>query len=158
MLQAFNAAVAGGFTNSEAERALESLFGVTFTVHQVSPLPSKATGVTPAILASETSVRDQFLADLVAKQQQMLLHIWWGGAPDYNGAHAVLAVRRENGAVIFKNPQYPGSKPVPGAVAGGTDSGPPRRYVDPSQALESMTESDLTNWVLAYFAPDAAII
>jgi hypothetical protein len=71
----------------------------------------------------------------------------------------VLGVRRDNGAgrIFFKNPQYPGSAPVPGMANGGTAANPPRRYEDVTESLESITDADLGRWITACFVPDRAL-
>jgi hypothetical protein len=161
IFQAFQATIAGGLYHNETKRALDALFGVNFTTHEIPwpPQPAQA-----AFQASQRAIRDGFVSDLPMRQQQMVLAMFWG-APYANpsppgGAHAVLAVRREAGAgrVFYKNPQYPGSTPPSWAVLGGTSANPPRRYEDPTQALESIADGDLLTWIYAYFVPDAAII
>lgn len=146
----FLATIEAGLFFNEIEKALDALFNAKFKTHQV---PSETAKV----------VLDGFLSELSSRPQPLILGMEWG-AKDPNtgrrGGHAVMAVRRESGSsrVFFKNPQYPGSDPVPGARAGGLDTDPPRRYEDPTQSLESMTEADLLTWILAYWVPDKPII
>ena len=72
----------------------------------------------------------------------------------------VLALRRDQGAsrVFYKNPQYPGSHPPSWIIQGANGANPPRRWEDPTQALESIGETDLVTWIKGYWAPDTAII
>ncbi|MEE8585452.1 MAG: tyrosinase family protein [Acidobacteriota bacterium] len=141
----FRATVNRGLTSSQFDRVLEGIFSEGF--------------FTSAVGAS-AATRDAFLNDFVTLRQPMALALYWVAAPGQpgQGGHAVLVVRRENGRVYFKNPQYTGSSPTSGITQGGnsTTAGgtvhnfPPRRFDDPSAALESMTESDLANWILWY--------
>ena len=100
-------------------------------------------------------------ADLPAREQQMIFSTFWGapyGAPPNGGAHAIMAIRRDGGRIFYKNPQYPGSQPAPGIIQGGTAANPPRRYEDPSQSLESISEADLATWIQSYFVPDQIVL
>jgi len=149
------ATITAGLTTSEMERGLTGIFNVRFTTNSVTfpRQPADAGWV-----SAQRQIRDTFLRDLPGRQQQMILAMWWG-APN-PGGHAVMAVRRETASsrVFYKNPQYPGSTPLPGATQGGTAANPPRRYEDPTQSLESITESDLATWIMSYWAPETAII
>jgi hypothetical protein len=69
----------------------------------------------------------------------------------------VLPVRVEGGRVFYKNPQYAGSSPG-SAIAGGTESNPPRRYEDPRSSLESIALTDLPRWIMDYSVSDKALI
>jgi subtilisin family serine protease len=140
----FQATIKGGLTASEMDSALEGLFKVTFTTS--SPGPSQG-------------VRDSFLNALTVAQYPPVLALYWGGPPNKagTGGHAVLSLRYDAGRVFFKNPQYAGSSPPKDAVAGSSRDNPPRRYEDPSETLESMGDSDLSNWILWYHIPDQAI-
>jgi hypothetical protein len=115
-----------------------------------------------ATVPLQAGVFAQLVAALPKKQQQLLVATYWGTSPRQPppaggyGAHAVLALRHENGRLYFKNPQYAGSKPI--GVDGGTAANPPRRYENSSSTLESIADTDLTQWIYWFFAPDAAII
>jgi hypothetical protein len=151
----FQATIDGGLSKDEIKRALDGVFGVSFTTHSCA-WPTQPGS---AAAADQRALRDRLLADLPARQQQLVLGTAWGQPPNHGG-HAVLCVRRDQptGRVFFKNPQYPGSAPPSGLVRGAATTGPPRRYEDPSQALESMTEDHLASWIFAYWTPDAALI
>ncbi len=153
LAQTFQALVAGGFAFNETERALSGIFNTHFTTHYI---PMGA-GVTQAQWqAAQQPIRDGLVRDLPGRQQQMLMAMFWG-AP-YSAGHVVLGIRAESGRVFYKNPQYPGSNPPIGYIAGGTNSNPPRRYEDPSNSLESISQSDLLTWIKGYWVPDTAII
>ncbi|PSB17119.1 hypothetical protein C7B65_19610 [Phormidesmis priestleyi ULC007] len=144
----FQASVNHGLAADETKRALDGIFNVNFTKHYI-PLTSQADEQ-----AAQPGIHTDFLSTLPAKQQQMILAMFW--SQPYNFGHAVLAVRRDNGRIFFKNPQYPGSHPP--AAIGTTATNPPRRYDDPSAALESIAESDLLTWIKGYWVPDVAIL
>lgn len=156
--QAFLAVINGGFTAAETKRALDGIFGVNFTTNYI-PQTSLAADQT-----AQPGIRTGFLRDLPGRQQQMILSVYWGApyatpSPP-GGGHVVMAVRRDQavGRVFYKNPQYAGSAPVPGIVQGANGTNPPRRWEDPTQALESITEGDLSTWIKGYWVPDTAII
>jgi len=151
--QIFQATITGGLASNETKRALDALFNVNFSLHYIN-LPAASTD--PGWLSAQRAIRDGFVQDLTGRQQQMILATFWG--QPYQNGHAVLAVRRDGGRIIFKNPQYAGSHPFPGTTAGGLDTNPPRRYEDPSQSLESITEADLATWIKGYWVPDTALI
>jgi hypothetical protein len=136
------ATITAGLTSGETKKALDALFNVNFTEK-----PGNAAN---------------FIADLQLHQQQMILWLVWGapaGSPG-SGLHAVMAIRYDQGTdrIFFKNPQYPGSNPPNWIIRGGSGTNPPRRWDDPSNALESMTQTDLSAWISRYFVPDTAII
>ena len=135
----FQQTVKEGLYSGEYSRALKALFNVNFNLKN---------GV------------NSFHTALPRSQQPLFLVTSWGDLPGQpnHGLHAVLALRKENGRTFFKNPQYAGSSPVPGIVAGGNATNPPRRYEDPTQAIESITDADLAVWISYFFEPDAAII
>lgn len=156
----FQATVRGGLYPSEIKLVLDGLFNVNFTAHNLGApyQPGNA-----AWLASQRALRDGLVNDLPTRQQQMIFAMFWSapyGTPPNGGAHAVMGVRREasGGRVFYKNPQYPGSHPTPGIIQGGGSANPPRRFEDPSQSLESITEADLATWILSYWVPDQVII
>jgi hypothetical protein len=151
----FQATIEAGLSADEIERGLEGLFGVGFTGH-VCAWPAQPGQVTAA---DQLAARDGLLADLPARQQQLVLATAWGQPPKHGG-HAVLCVRRDQptGRVFFKNPQYPGSAPPSGIAKGASTTNPPRRWEDPTQAIESITEADLASWIYAYWTPDSALI
>jgi hypothetical protein len=156
--KAFLAVINGGLNSQETKRALDGIFNVNFTTRYIPQ-----SGLL-ADIAAQPGIRTNFLTDLPGRQQQMILAVYWG-APYGNpsppgGGHAVMAVRRDqpSGRVFYKNPQYAGSAPVPGIAQGATGTNPPRRWEDPTQALESISEADLTTWIKGYWVPDTAII
>jgi hypothetical protein len=151
--QIFQATIAGGLASDQTKRALDGLFGVNFTTHYIS-LP--ANSADPTWMTAQLAIRDSFVQDLPAHQQQMILGVFW--SQPYQFGHAVMAVRRDGGRIFFKNPQYAGSNPQPGIVQGGLNTNPPRRYEDPTQSLESISEADLATWIKGYWVPDTAII
>ena len=149
----FQATITGGLTSDQTKRALDGLFGVNFTTHYVA-LPSAQTN--PAWVAAQTAIRDGFVQDLPGRQQQMVFAMYW--SQPYQFGHVVMGVRRDGGRIFYKNPQYAGSNPQPGIVQGGLNTNPPRRYEDPTQSLESITEPDLATWIKGYWVPDSALI
>jgi len=154
----FQATINGGFTVDETKHALDGIFNVNFTSHYIPSAAAQAT-----IQAAQPGIKDGFLTDLPGRQQQMILSVFWGapyGAPPNGGGHVVLALRRDQGAsrVFYKNPQYPGSHPPSWIIQGANGANPPRRWEDPTQALESIGETDLVTWIKGYWAPDTAII
>jgi hypothetical protein len=153
----------GGLGDTETKRAMDALFGVNFKLSPVAWPPG------PGLPAVQQGIETAFLADLVNRQQQVLFTVYWAIPPStpvpagkqpsqFFATHAVLAIRREGGRVFFKNPQYAGSVPLPGAKDGGFDTNPPRRYEDLRSSLESITESDLRQWMYWYLVPDQALI
>jgi hypothetical protein len=145
--QVFQTTIKGGLGSNETKRGLDGLFNVNFTIHYVPFTSNTATqAAQPAILRS-------FLQNLPQAQQPLPLAMFW--SQPYNFGHAVLAIRRDNARVFFKNPQYAGSQAR--AAAGSTANNPPRRYEDPSGTLESVSESDLQTWIKGYWVPDHAI-
>jgi hypothetical protein len=68
-----------------------------------------------------------------------------------------MAVRRDNGRLFHKNPQDAGSNPQPGIVSGGLRTNPPRRFEDPTQSLESISEADLAT-CKGYWIPGSVIL
>lgn len=155
MNQIFQATIVGGLAANETKRALEGIFNTNFTTHYIA-LPSQPANA--AWVNAQQTIRDGLVNDLPGRQQQLLLAMYWG--QPYTAGHMVMAVRREASArrIFFKNPQYPGSMPGPGIVQGGTANNPPRRYEDPSQSLESLTEADLGTWIKGYWIPERALI
>lgn len=135
----FQQTVKEGLYRDEYSRALKALFNVNFSLKN---------GV------------DSFHTTLSRSQQPLFLVTSWGDLPGQpkHGLHAVLALRKENGRTFFKNPQYAGSSPDPSVAAGGNANNPPRRYEDPTQAIESITDADLAVWINYFFESDAAII
>jgi len=146
----FQRTIAGGLFAAETDKALEGLFNVNYTTHYI-PVGAGTTQAT--VQAAQPNIRNGLLSDLSAMQQPFPIAMYWGGP--YGGGHAVLAIRHDNGRLFFKNPQYAGSNPP--AAAGATANNPPRRYEDPSAALESISEADLLTWVKGYWVPDHAI-
>jgi hypothetical protein len=155
--RAFEATISGGLLNAETKRALDGLFGVTFTTNEVS-FPYQPGQ--PGWQAGQRAVRDRLLADLPERQQQIVFAMFWGqpaGTPN-GGAHAVLGVRHDGGRVFYKNPQYAGSSPPGWIVRGAPAANPPRRWDDPTQSLESIADGDLATWIFGYWTPATAII
>lgn len=153
--QILQATITGGLASTETKRALEGIFNTNFTMRYIS-LPSQPTNA--GWVAAQRAIRDGLVSDLPGRQQQMLMAMYW--SQPYNFGHMVMAVRREagSGRIFFKNPQYPGSNPAPGIAQGGTANNPPRRYEDPTQALESVSEADLATWIKGYWIPERALI
>ncbi|WP_370942048.1 hypothetical protein AB5J62_23365 [Amycolatopsis sp. cg5] len=156
----FAAVFAGGLLPQEAKRVADALFGVNFMLAPVSGTPA-----TPEFAASQQAIAKTFLDDLDSRQQPVLLATYWGNDPHVPitppkkgyGAHMVLGLRRANGRVLFKNPQYTGTLPG-GALNGGNAVNPPRAYVDTGGAVESISEADLANWIYFYLLPDEVLI
>jgi hypothetical protein len=148
----FQATIKGGMLYDEIKRALDALFIRSFTTHLI-PLPPDASNASWA--AAQRAVRDSLIQDLPAHDQGLIVAVFWN--PLYSGAHAIVGVRRDGGRIFFKNPQYAGSNPLPGITQGGLNSNPPRRYEDPTQSLESITDTELASWIIAYWVPNAVI-
>jgi hypothetical protein len=146
----FQATIAGGLLADETKRALDSIFNVNFTTHYI-PLTSQADNQ-----SAQINIHRDFLQALSTRQQQILFATFW--SQPYQFGHVILGVRREQGRVFFKNPQYAGSRPPAGATAGTTVNNPSRRYEDPTAALESISEADLLTWIKGYWVPDTAIL
>ncbi len=153
--QIFQATISGGLQSSETERALEGIFDTRFTTHYIT-FPSQSTN--PSWLAAQRTIGDGLISSLPANQQQLLMAMYW--SQPYNYGHVVMAVRHEasSGRVFFKNPQYPGSNPPAGIAQGGTANNPPRRYDDPSQSIESLSDADLSTWIKGYWVPERSLI
>lgn len=163
----FRATVNNGLFSGEMKRVLNALFNVNFTIHSVQ----QSDASWPAIATIQTrqpALRDELVQDLPAKQQQLILVLYWGLplTDPKTGTHAVVALRHDGGRVYFKNPQYPGSAPTQGITQGSdsTTAGgvvhhlPPRRFDDPSDAVESISDTDLASWIAWYYVPDEALI
>jgi len=135
----FQATIGRGLTFDEIKTALDGLFNVTFQKHDAAR-PTAA-------------LRNQFVTDMQTSPTPMLTVLHWGrpNTEGEKGLHAVVSLRHEANRTFFKNPQYSGTQPPTGAVANGSAENPPRRTDDPTQALESMGDDDLSNWVRAYF-------
>jgi hypothetical protein len=158
--QIFQQTITAGLFSAETERALEALFDVGFTVHEV-PWPAQPSSATWTV--RQAAVRLEFLRQLQGSQPHLLWMYWsaaYASPSPPGGLHSVLGIRRDNGGarVFFKNPHYPGSSPIPGMANGGSAPNPPRRYEDVTQSLESIAESDLSRWITACFVPDRALI
>ncbi|MBC8159788.1 MAG: hypothetical protein H7Z42_01100 [Roseiflexaceae bacterium] len=156
----FQRTISAGLFEGETKRGLDGLFNVNFTTHFI-PQPTagqSAAQWTAAFQAAQPALLEGLLRDLPGRQQQMILATFWGALPPSPnaGGHAVMAIRRDNGRVFFKNPQYAGSNPS--GATGTPAAGPPRRYDDASATLESMVESDLRSWIMGYWVPDTALI
>ncbi len=156
----FQRTVNVGASSSQMERALKGLFNANFTTHSVQLASDPGWPSYATIQTRQPGLRDSFLRDLPVRQQQLVLVVYWASLPSdpKSGGHAILVIRSEGGRVFFKNPQYAGSSPIPGMVQGGNGTNPPRRFEDPSAALESITETDLATWILWYHTPDQAIL
>jgi len=153
MNQIFQATIAGGLNSDQTKRALDGLFNVNFKSNYISfPVNQSST----TWLASQVALRDGLVRDLPLRGQQMVFAMFWSSP--YNFGHVVMGVRRDNGRLFFKNPQYAGSNPQPGIASGGLSSNPPRRYEDPTQSLESISETDLATWIKGYWVPDSVIL
>lgn len=145
----FQTTVGNGLASDQTKRALDGLFRGNFTTRYL-PLTNLAGNQ-----AAQPGIRDGLTTDLPNNVQPMVFAMFWS-AP-YSFGHAVLGLRRDNGRIFFKNPQYPGSHPPPGVIAGGNAANPPRRYEDPTAALESIAESDLVTWIKGYWKPAGVI-
>lgn len=134
--QAFFTAVRRGLTEAQMTRAISALVGRTVTASAHGPSPA---------------VRDQFRDALNAQARPLLLTLWWNAQPGSSpgvGGHAVVALREDTGRIFFRNPLYAGTNPPSTAVANTTIANPPRRHEDPTEALESIGDSDLGQWIL----------
>jgi hypothetical protein len=151
--QIFQATIAGGLSSDQTKRALDGIFNVNFTTRYIS-YPINQTNA--SWTAAQVAIRDGLVRDLPGRQQQTLMAMFW--SQPYNFGHVLMGVRRDGGRIFFKNPQYPGSNPTPGIAQGGNGTNPPRRYEDPSQSLESISEADLATWIKGYWTPDTAIL
>lgn len=156
----FQTTVSQGLTQDQMERALKGLFKANFTTRSVRNASDAGWPVYTVIQTRQPGVRDTLRTTLPTRLQPLVLSMYWSALPNQpnSGAHAVLALRAENGRVFFKNPQYSGLRPPSGVAAGGNGASPPRRYEDPTGALESMTDADLATWILWYHVPDQAVI
>ncbi|MEL7333674.1 MAG: hypothetical protein AAFN12_15615, partial [Cyanobacteria bacterium J06560_2] len=148
----FQRLIRGGLTSTETDRALEGIFSVNYTTHYI---PTGAGTTQATVQAAQPGLQSGLLRDLPSMQQPFPIALYWN--QPYRNGHAVLAIRRDNGRLFFKNPQYAGSNPPGNAIAGQTANNPPRRYEDPSASLESIAESDLATWVKGYWVPDHAV-
>ena len=90
-----------------------------------------------------------------SSRDPILTVLHWNAPPTAanTGLHAVVALRAESGRIFFKNPQYAGSGAPASMVPNSSVSNPPRRLDDPTQALESMGDNDLSGWVRGFYAP-----
>ena len=149
----FQATINGGLSSDQTKRALDGIFNVNFTTHYIS-FPVNLGNA--AWTSAQVAIRDGFVSDLPGRQQQLLLAMFW--SKPYNFGHVVMGMRRGGGRIFYKNPQYPGSHPSPGITQGGNGSNPPRRFEDPSQSSESISETDLATWIKGYWVPDMAIL
>lgn len=156
----FQTTVTTGLIQDQMERALKGLFKANFTTRSVRTASDAGWPAYPVIQTRQAGVRDSLRTTLPMKLQPVVLAMYWSALPSQpnSGAHAVLALRSENGRVFFKNPQYSGLAPAPGVAAGGNGANPPRRYEDPTGSLESMTDADLANWILWFHVPDQAVL
>ncbi|MCB9432749.1 MAG: hypothetical protein H6668_12270 [Ardenticatenaceae bacterium] len=143
----FQQTIAGGLMSDETDRGLEGIFNATFTTNYIPNTTQTANQ------AAQPGLRTGFLSTIDAAQQPIPLAMYW--SQPYNFGHVVLAVRRENGRVFFKNPQYAGSNPT--AATGSTATNPPRRYDDASATLESISEADLLTWIKGYWNAGTAV-
>ncbi len=149
----FQATINGGLSSDQTKRALDGIFNVNFTTHYIAyPINSGNAAWTGA----QVAIRDGFVHDLPGRQQQMLFAMFW--SKPYDFGHVLMGMRRDGGRIFYKNPQYPGSHPSPGITQGGNGSNPPRRFEDPSQSSESISETDLASWIKGYWVPDMAIL
>lgn len=150
-----------GLSMAERKKAVDALFGVTFRNSAEAMPPSTSV----AFAVTQTAIATAFVADLTAHPRQLLLATYWGPPPRLPlpagssfGGHVVVPIRVDGGRVYFKNPQYAGSNPPSGVVAGGNDTNPPRRYEDPGASLESIAVADLAHWIKSYSVSDTALI
>jgi hypothetical protein len=92
---------------------------------------------------------------MASSKDPILTVLHWSAPPTAanTGLHAVVALRAESGRIFFKNPQYAGSGAPASMVQNSSVSNPPRRLDDPTQALESMGDNDLSGWVRGFYAP-----
>ena len=151
--QIFQATINGGLSSDQTKRALDGIFNVNFTTHYIS-FPANSGNA--SWKSAQVAIRDGFAQDLPGREQQMLFAMFW--SQPYNFGHVVMGMRRDGGRIFYKNPQYPGSHPSPGITQGGNGTNPPRRFEDPSQSAESISEADLADWIKGYWVPDTAIL
>lgn len=136
--QAFFSAVRRGLTEAQMTKALSALTGRNVKASGRGPSPA---------------VRDAFRDTLTSSTRPLLLSLWWNAAPGSTpgvGGHAVVALREDAGRIFFRNPLYSGTNPPPTAVPNTTITNPPRRHEDPTEALESIGDSDLGQWILCF--------
>jgi len=141
----FRATLNTGLSADEIRLILEGLFNVGFRSVFESP---------------SAGLRDRFLAAMRDTRVPVPFILNWPSTTTVGttGLAMVLGLRYDAGRLFYKNPQYPGSSPPTGAVAGASANQPPRRYDDPSATLESMGDSDLATWLRGYFQPVSSIL
>jgi hypothetical protein len=133
----FQATISKGLDFGQLKKALEGLFGRNFRQNtQDKPSPE---------------LRGALITALQGSRDPILTVLNWS-KPDGKSLHAVVALRTEGGRLFFKNPQYAGSGAPASMVQNSSVLNPPRRLDDPSQALESMGDNDLSAWVRGFYA------
>ena len=137
----FQATIRQGLTFDQIKKALDALFNRNH---------AKTIEATPS-----AALRSGLLAKMQAARDPILTVMHWNAPPTApaTGLHAVVAIRAESGRIFFKNPQYAGSGAPATMVQNSAVVNPPRRLDDPSQALESMGDNDLSGWVRGFYAP-----
>lgn len=136
--QAFFSAIRRGLTEAQLTRVLSALLGRNVRASNRGPSPA---------------VRDAFRDALNQSQHPLLLTLWWGAQPGSSsgvGGHTVVALREDAGRIFFRNPLYAGTSPPVTAVANTATGNPPRRHEDPTEALESIGDADLGQWIMWY--------
>jgi hypothetical protein len=154
----FNFVHGNGLFDHQMLALLKAVFNVNFT--QATLPAAESAALIPVQTANTAS-----LIAAMANRPPLLVAMWWGStsprlpSSSPRSAHAVVALRHENGRLFFKNPQYAGTFPPPASANGGTASGtPPRRYEDVRSTLESMADADVREWIMTYYTPDTALI
>ncbi|MXO90847.1 S8 family peptidase [Pontixanthobacter aquaemixtae] len=133
----FQTTIAGGLTFEEIETLLEGLFNKPFTrTHSSQPT---------------AALRNQLVTAMGSTSEPLLTVLKWGPSTS-PGLHAVLSLRHESGRLMFKNPQYTGETAPADWQPNSSQENPPRLLDDPTQALESMGDDDLSGWVRAYYS------
>ncbi|HMR48572.1 MAG TPA: hypothetical protein PKE40_03980 [Arachnia sp.] len=152
-----------GLSQADRKKAVDALFGANFRLSKVVWPPGPA-----GFAAEQAAVATAFATDMAARPRALLLALYWRTPPStplpagaqlnqFFPSHVVLPIRIDGGRVYYKNPQYAGSAPVPGMANGGLDTNPPRRFEDIGACLESISLSDLAQWILCYEVSDKAL-
>lgn len=113
-----------GLFNFELSRALEAIFNQPWKFDYAGGSINSAPNAGAA---------DNLFSHFQNGGLPATISILWGG-----GGHVVLALRVENNRVIFRNPQYRGSFPVPGYTNGQSLNQPTRQLHNVARAEESM--------------------
>ena len=154
---AFQAAVATGLTAVQAARALTALFATTFAIHQAAWPPQPGD---QAWLDMQSALFAGLVGELSNKAGQVILSTFWDQLPagPSDVTRTLVAGAHDTASVTVTATDYAAGSPPPYAVATGTASLPPRRYVDPAHRLESIADADLAAWIFGYLTPASPII